>query len=728
VTNEELSRSSDSDTGQQLDASDPLDDETLPSIKAVNQHTPDPVILPTASQEVVITPSRHNESNGQTHLASSEGSVATLDTTHIAKLDEDAEATSLADTFPLPAFHLRYITLKDVSNGIRERATSHAEVKKTHPVRQLFKFPFPRDGWLIATFMSACCAGILALWYFFEQNDTLLYGDANSHLLIARRILDNTTPGLAQLGGIWLPLPHLLMVPLVWNDYLWRTGLAGSIVSLISYIVAAVYVFLSARRLTKNSAASFVGTLVFILNPNILYLQSTPLSELVLIATLTAACYYFLVWAQTDAYKYLIMAAGTTFLATLSRYDGWVLFIACLALIMIIGWLRQHSWPHIEGNLLAFGSLGGLGIILWFIWNALIFGDPLYFQHGPFSAEAQQLDLIHAHLLYTYHNLGEAIRYYMIDCSDTVGFFLLVLGAVALLLFFMQRRFTPETLATLAFLVPIPFYILSLYTGQASLYLPTAVPGYAPYHLFNARYGEVVVVPIAIFLAFLASFLASWLRQASPSPSGSWTQRVGRSVSPYLGPVICTAIIIAQTLVIVNTGIITLQDGQYGLACTPTHSIVIYLAEHYAGGRVLEDLYTSKIDTLEATADIHFKDMIYEGSGQLWTQALKEPQKVVDWIIVNPQDPSDAIAKNINLTSQAFTTQFSFVLQEKNGLTLYYRNGLPPLPFHTIARSVFTTHSLCNIYNSNQSAYAPTEPGKENAIGQQVVFKKNEAL
>ena len=38
----------------------------------------------------------------------------------------------------------------------------------------------------------------------------LLYGDAVAHLGIARRLLDARYPGLAQLGGVWLPLPHLL--------------------------------------------------------------------------------------------------------------------------------------------------------------------------------------------------------------------------------------------------------------------------------------------------------------------------------------------------------------------------------------------------------------------------------------------------------------------------------------------------------------------------------------
>ncbi len=37
--------------------------------------------------------------------------------------------------------------------------------------------------------------------------------------------------GLVAARHHWLPLPHLLMIPLVRNDWLWQTGLAGAIVS-----------------------------------------------------------------------------------------------------------------------------------------------------------------------------------------------------------------------------------------------------------------------------------------------------------------------------------------------------------------------------------------------------------------------------------------------------------------------------------------------------------------
>ena len=58
-----------------------------------------------------------------------------------------------------------------------------------------------------------------AFLIFFQSGQNLLYGDALSRMNISRKILDNLTPGLAQLGNVWLPLPQVLMLPLIWNDY-----------------------------------------------------------------------------------------------------------------------------------------------------------------------------------------------------------------------------------------------------------------------------------------------------------------------------------------------------------------------------------------------------------------------------------------------------------------------------------------------------------------------------
>src|ERR1700745_405157 len=86
----------------------------------------------------------------------------------------------------------------------------------------------------------AAVAAIAATFYFYQHHMLVAYGDAESHLNIAKRVVDSLTPGFAQLGGIWLPLPHILMAPLVWFDPLWRTGLAGSIVSGTAFVISSV--------------------------------------------------------------------------------------------------------------------------------------------------------------------------------------------------------------------------------------------------------------------------------------------------------------------------------------------------------------------------------------------------------------------------------------------------------------------------------------------------------
>jgi cellulose synthase/poly-beta-1,6-N-acetylglucosamine synthase-like glycosyltransferase len=252
-----------------------------------------------------------------------------------------------------------------------------------------------RDVWFFASMAVSCVASVLACIYYLSQHEITLYQDALSHMRISRSVFDNATPGLAQLGTVWLPLPHMLMWSFIWNNALWHSGLAGSFVSMPCYVIASIYLFLAAKRLTKSSSASFIGVLAFALNPNILYLQATPLSETVCIATLAMTCYYFLCWTQENASRFLIFAAGCTFLSTLARYDGWALFVAMLCLIPIVGLRRRQRFVQIQSNLILFGGLGGLGIVLWLVWNKLLFGDPLYFQHsGVYSSQAQQMLLL----------------------------------------------------------------------------------------------------------------------------------------------------------------------------------------------------------------------------------------------------------------------------------------------------------------------------------------------
>lgn len=630
--------------------------------------------------QLIFKPHYWEKTQHGLHLQASHSSslTGTDVTQEMEAITSEMQASSALPTTPLPATNgsptqpalpTTPLPVEHLSSSV----DSHTELLVLpQPKRQIWHY-LPKDPWLIAAFVIACIASVASCWYFFQHHDILLYSDSISHLRIARRVVDNTIPGLAQLGAVWLPLPHLLMLPFIWNYYLWRTGLAGSFAGMFSYLVAVVYLFLAARRLTHNSRAGFIGTLLFILNPNVLYLQSTPLDELVCIATIVMTCYYFLAWTQENHPKYLAAMAASSFLASLARYDGWGLFLVLLVLIAIFGWIKRQRWAQIEANLLVFGTLGGLGIALWFLWCAIIFGNPLYFHiyvFGPTTAANTHY--------YTYHNLWQSIYAYLATSIETIGPILFVLGVVAVLVFAFRLFRTPNTFGALAFLTPFVFYILVFYTGQDTIFLP---PNTSSFLFWNVRFGAESVAPAAFFLSLLAT------RWSITRLARLWTAVV---------QIALVLVICVQTVLVAHGGIISLQDGLYGKSCLPAEPVTIYLAQHYIpGARILTDVNAYPVN--EADIGMNLKNAIYEGSGPLWNKALANPASVVDWIIVPTDLTGDPIAAHINMQSPAFLSQFRLVVQNQGGLNLFQRKGLAPLPTRPIPSSLLTDHQLCKL-------------------------------
>jgi hypothetical protein len=328
----------------------------------------------------------------------------------------------------------------------------------------------------------------------------------------------------------------------------------------------------------------------------------------VLILTMTMTCYYFLTWVQEGGKAYLILAAGSAFLATMARYDGWVLFVIQFALVVLTGSLKHQRRAQIEGHLILFGVLGGLGIGLWLLWCAAIFGDFLYWQHSAFSSQAQQTELYHANQLFTYHNLWQSIHTYLLDSIQNVGPVLFALGGLAVILLVLQRRPVAEKLLAVAFLMPFAFYVISLYGGQASIFVPGAAPAHSTNQLFNTRYGVQAVAPAAIFVAVLASRL-SWQHGSALASGRSLLQLLSRAIRGYAVPLALIVVIAAQSIVIARGGVIALQEGQFGVDCVPTHPTIVFLAQHYNGGKILQDTYSTTTD-LASDVGIDFSNVI----------------------------------------------------------------------------------------------------------------------
>src|SRR5690348_3723679 len=100
------------------------------------------------------------------------------------------------------------------------------------------------QGLLVAQLAALVSLG--AFLHYLGRGDLLLSGDATAHINIARRVFDSRTPGPLELGTVWLPLPHLLMLPFLVSRWMWQTGVGGSIPSLVAYVfsVSGIYCLL----------------------------------------------------------------------------------------------------------------------------------------------------------------------------------------------------------------------------------------------------------------------------------------------------------------------------------------------------------------------------------------------------------------------------------------------------------------------------------------------------
>src|SRR5262245_66213375 len=196
--------------------------------------------------------------------------------------------------------------------------------------------------------IAAAGGTAVAFWYHY-LGLTLTHYDARAHLVVARRIFDNITPGWQQIGAVWLPLPHVLNALPVQIDFFYRTGASAVALSILSFAVATGAIGWIVSALTESRVAAVVAATVFAANPNVLYLQSTPMTEPLLLAL--ALLGVALLIESTDTMDAAFGArtrrdtvVGCVFaLACLTRYEAWPVTATALAFAVCARWRRGEA-------------------------------------------------------------------------------------------------------------------------------------------------------------------------------------------------------------------------------------------------------------------------------------------------------------------------------------------------------------------------------------------------
>ena len=479
---------------------------------------------------------------------------------------------------------------------------------------------------------TAAIAGTVA-WVLFLRADLVLsHYDAKAHLVVARRVIDNLTPGWQQFGAVWLPLPHLLQFLPVQSDVLYRTGASGSLMSILCLAITT-YAF---ARLVLAATGSRIGaatsTVVLILNPNLLYLHATPMTEPLLLAVTALVVLWTFEWAQAEPEAVPGRLGAALFAAAWTRYEAWPIIAVAGAAALVAVWrlgapfgvlVRRGAsfavWPVAALALFLLNSRITVGS--WFVSGGFYVPDPAY--------EGQAFRVLTA-LWWGTHELSG----YGIEIVALAGAAVIVARALA-------RRQDASVLVPLA------------------LFAAAALPFFAFYegHPFRIRY----MIPLVAACALSTGLLAGLARRWAPV---------------VLAVVLASALIESPPW---DRQAPMLLEAQWDRPASHGRMAVSRcIADGYRGERILASMGSLAHYMQELSwYGFNLSDFVHEGNGVIWHAAMETgPAPHVGWMLV------EEVAEGGDVLAQKLRAQPDFArgmmrVCEGGGVALYRRETAP---------------------------------------------------
>jgi hypothetical protein len=447
-------------------------------------------------------------------------------------------------------------------------------------------------------------------------------------------------------------LPHLLIIPFIISKRMWQSGAGGSIPSMVAYVFGVIGIFrLMRRALSRTDAietptriAAWTAAILYAANPNLIYMQATAMGETLYLAFFIWAVVYFSESLRRDA-NALTKSGLCLTAACLTRYDGWF-----LALTMALIVLALAFWPASRQNFqlsrpekaaaLKFVLITAAAPLFWLAYNGIVYRNPLEFENGPYSAKAIERRTQSA------GNPGHpgsgnpflAGLYFVKSAEDNLArnewlqrtWILLVVAAVVGAIA-SRSRSAISTAPLLLFLIPIPFYALSIAYGG----VPIFIPQWWPFTHYNARYGLQLLPAFSIGLALLLYFI---------SQMEEWSSRIRLACALAL-----LAIVAASYLSIWRAVPICLEEARVNMRTRAElqKQLAILLEKLPQDSTLL--MYTGDhVGALER-AGIPLSHTINEGNHRVWIQptdpqglwerALADPARYADYVLAFEGDP-----------------------------------------------------------------------------------------
>jgi len=531
----------------------------------------------------------------------------------------------------------------------------------------------------LAVLAFATVASFAAIVWSWNHAAMLNYGDAVAHLHIARRVFDSRTARFTELGSVWLPLPHILLMPFVQNYAWWANGLAAVIPSASAYIASCAGIYRLARH-WLNPAPSALALAFFALNPNLLYLQTTAMTEPLFLCEVIWIVVWLVEWRlcldenPSQAARMQLLIAAALIAAIFTRYDGWL--IACIAWTGIgVALLKRHRLSHSPYFWLASAAVIAAPIA-WFIYNSVGFGDWLFFARGPYSAKAIEMRTSTSGAWPPHpgwHNPWVALLFYLKASElDAVlapawhslwGNVVLALAAAGSVAAWFAEKSASHRRAlvwTALLWLPAPFYAWSVAYGS----VPIFFPAWWPFTYYNARYGLELLSALALGVGFAAKFAAAALERWRAVRFAQFLPDVVFAFLFLLAGINAWSLLRQQPIVYAESTYNLDARLPYDEAIPPLLRDLLHTFPH---ATVL--MNTSMYPEIVAFTGIPLRETINESDLEIWRAALLSPSShaaiVVAW-------DGDEVDRAVKAHPQGLAVAGHFTAENQPAATVYF--------------------------------------------------------
>jgi hypothetical protein len=423
----------------------------------------------------------------------------------------------------------------------------------------------------------------------------LAHYDARAHLVVARRILDSLTPGWQQIGAIWLPLPHVLNMLPVQVDAWYRSGASAIALSVLAMALGAGSLASLLLRITGSTAAALAGAALLIANPNVLYLQSTPMTEPLLFGLSLFAVTTTAGWLdrfdESGTPPSTMLPGIALVAACMTRYEAWAIAAAILVLafavlgrraipprVAIIGILRLALWPIVAIVVFSMNSRWVVGA--WFVSGGFFVAENIEAIGRPFDAWRQVRE----------------------GLADLSGPMLTLGGYVGTALIVWTCVRSPRRASLLL--------LIALFAAAA---LPIAA--YVEGHPVRIRYALPLVIATAATTS--AGIAVLW------------------KPLQWIAAGLVLSVTLLQSWPIDHNAPLVLESQRETANMIGRRTMTSYLQQHYDGtgimmsmgslGHYMHDLSLAGFD---------LKEFLHEGNGEIWTFAMLAPRNHAGWLII----------------------------------------------------------------------------------------------